>query len=39
MRRPFVIELERPRRLFGDRGPLVIGLMSDAPAELRAEWL
>jgi len=39
MSRVYVIDLPHPRRLLGARGPLVVGLMSDAPSELRAVWL
>ena len=38
-RAPYVIALPEPVRLFGQRGPFVVGVMSDAPAAVRALWL
>ena len=37
--RPHVIPLPEPVQLFGQRGPFVVGVMSDAPAAVRALWL
>jgi hypothetical protein len=34
----YVIELPEPRRLFGARGPWVVGVMSDSPRELLEAW-
>jgi hypothetical protein len=34
-----VVELPEPRRLLGRLGAIVVGVMSDAPAELQREWL
>jgi hypothetical protein len=34
-----VLELPVPRRLLGDRGPRVVGVMSDVPPELLERWL
>jgi hypothetical protein len=34
-----VIPLPEPRRLLGQHGPVVIGLMSNSPAQLLQEWL
>ncbi len=28
-----------PRYLVGDRGPRIVGIMSDAPPEVREQWL
>lgn len=33
-----MIEIE-PRRLLGRWGPLIVGVFSDAPESVRAEWL
>jgi len=33
-----VLWLSEPRRVIGRHGPLVVGVMSDAPAELREAW-
>ena len=38
MRRPHVIEIE-PRRLLGGWWPLIVGVCSDAPESVKAEWL
>jgi hypothetical protein len=35
---PHVLWLDEPRRLLGQRGPYVLGVMSDAPLALRAAW-
>jgi hypothetical protein len=39
MRRPYVIDLLEPRRLLGRWGPLIVGVFSDAPESVKAEWL
>ena len=36
---PHVIPLPEPVHLFGRRGPFVVGVMSDAPLELREMWV
>ena len=36
---PYVLWLPLARRLLGQWGPWVLGMFSNAPAELRAEWL
>jgi hypothetical protein len=36
---PYVLALSEPRRLCGSRGPLIVGVMSDAAPELREAWL
>ncbi len=36
---PRVLWLAEPRRLLGSIGPMVYGVTSDAPAELREAWL
>ena len=36
---PHVIPLPEPVRLFGHRGALIVGVMSDAPVAVRALWL
>ncbi|MGO8904996.1 MAG: hypothetical protein ACLQMH_05145 [Solirubrobacteraceae bacterium] len=33
-----VLWLENPRRSLGRHGPIVVGVMSDAPLALRAAW-
>jgi hypothetical protein len=34
-----VIDFPEPVRLCGDHGPVVVGVMRDAPVELRRVWL
>jgi len=36
--RAHVIYLPTPLRLLGDRGPLVVGVMSDAKPHVQREW-
>jgi hypothetical protein len=38
-RLPYIIALAEPRRLLGRWGPLVVGVCSDAPEDVREAWL